>query len=43
MDNIHKVDNPTSMNYASVVSRDSARIILNLDVLNKLDIHYAYV
>ena len=34
----HKVDTPPSMNYASVVLRDSVRIVIMLDALNGLDL-----
>jgi hypothetical protein len=37
----HTTDTPHAMNYASVVSRESVRVALTLDVLNDLDVKMA--
>jgi hypothetical protein len=37
----HTTDNPHTMTYASVVSRESVRIALTLDALNDLDVKMA--
>jgi hypothetical protein len=39
----HTTDNPHAMTYASVVSRESARVALTLDALNDLDVNMADV
>ena len=38
MTNGHKVDTPPSTTYASVMSRDSGRIVLTVDYFNGLDV-----
>jgi hypothetical protein len=37
----HTIDTPHAMTYASVVSRESARIALTIDALNDLDVKIA--
>jgi hypothetical protein len=38
---VHTIDTPHAMAYASVVSRESVKVALNLDALNDLDVKMA--